>query len=372
MIVVALAACSRASGGGGEDDDKPQPAQVTCRAVEEAQIDDTVALAGVIAPPPKLDSIVSSPIAGRVSAVAIEEGDRVAAGALLAVIEDPALPAGSLEARAAVASAKAAKDAADREVARQEKLVASGIGAKKDLEDARARALAAAAELDAANARAGLASTRMARRELRAPRDGVVLHLWKKVGESVDGTTATPIAEVADVSTLEIHAQATPAALAPLRDGMTGSARVLGVDAPVPVVVARVAPAVDPTTLLGLVRLRVDGGAKEQKLLVGTAASAQIVVAKRAGLRVQASALRRSLVGEDEVVACEGGKAKVHVVGVGARGEGTVEIKSGLEKGARVVIDHVLGLEDDQQIVETAAGSGKGSGSGSGSGSEQR
>ena len=69
-----------------------------------------------------------------------------------------------------------------------ERLVDSGIGARKDLDDARAKAAAAAAELDAANARAGLATSQLARRELRAPRAGVVLHLWKRVGESVDGT----------------------------------------------------------------------------------------------------------------------------------------------------------------------------------------
>ena len=59
----------------------------------------------------------------------------VEAGAVLATIEDPALPAGSLEAKAAVASAQAAKAAADQELARQERLVSSGIGARRDREE---------------------------------------------------------------------------------------------------------------------------------------------------------------------------------------------------------------------------------------------
>src|SRR5258707_11571074 len=109
----------------GDEDDRPAPAAVTCQPVTSATIDDLIDVTGVIAPPPKLDAIVSSPVPGRVALVAVEEGDHVAAGALLAVIEDPALTAGSLETKAAVESSRAQKIAADQEVARQERLVQS-------------------------------------------------------------------------------------------------------------------------------------------------------------------------------------------------------------------------------------------------------
>jgi len=261
FAVVALGSGAGCRQKAAEDDeDKPAPATVTCRAVEPATIDDAIDVAGVIAPPPKLDAIVSSPVAGRVAQVVVEEGDRVAAGALLAAIEDPALTAGSLETRAAVDSARAQKTAADQEVARQERLVQSGIGARKDLDDARAKQAAAAGELAAASARSGLAGAQLARREIRAPRAGVVLHVQRKVGESVDGTAATPIAEIADITVLELHAQATPSALRPLRDGMTATVRPLGSD-PVAGTVVRVAPAVDPATMLGLVRVALADGA---------------------------------------------------------------------------------------------------------------
>jgi membrane fusion protein (multidrug efflux system) len=344
LVLVLLLACSHAA---EEEDDKPAPAAVTCKPVEAATISDTIDVTGVIAPPPKVDAIVSSPIAGRVAQVAVEEGDRVAAGALLAVIEDPALPAGSLEAKAGLESARAQKLAADQEVARQERLVASGIGARKDLDDAKAKQAAAAAEVAASSARSGLAGAQLARREIRAPRAGVVLHVQRKVGESVDGTAATPIAEIADLSVLELHAQVTPAALAPLRDGMPATVHVIGVAAPIAGTVVRVAPAVDPTTLLGLVRVAL---ATSDSVKVGTAATGQIAIATRPGLRVPASALRRSLVGEDEVVVCAGTTASVRKVAVGVRGEGTVEIKDGLKPGEAVVVDHVLGLEDGQVL----------------------
>jgi HlyD family secretion protein len=349
LVLLVLLACHH-GGGDDDEDEKPAPAAVTCAPAAATTIEDTIAVTGVIAPPPKVDAIVSSPIAGRVAQVAVEEGDRVAAGALLAVIEDPALPAGSLEAKAGVESAKAQKLAADQEVARQERLVTSGIGARKDLDDAKAKQAAAAAELAASQARSGLAGAQLARREIRAPRAGVVLHLQRKVGESVDGTAATPIAEIADLSVLELHAQVPPAQLAPLREGMTATVHVIGIADPIGGTVVRVAPAVDTQTMLGLVRVALN---RPDSVKVSTAATGEIAIAKRPGLRVPASALRRSLVGEDEVVVCAGSAASVRKVTVGNRSEQGVELKDGVKPGESVVIDHVLGLQDGQ-VLEKA------------------
>jgi RND family efflux transporter MFP subunit len=302
--------------------------------------------------------VVSSPIAGRVAQVLVEEGDHVEAGAVLAVIEDPQLPAGTAEARAAVAAAQATKAAADLELARQERLVASGIGARRELDDARAKAAAAAAELDGASARSGLATRQLARRELRAPRAGTVLHVWRRVGEGVDGTTATPVAEVADLTILELHAQAPLAALAPLREGMLATVDATGLATPLYGTVIRVAPAVDPATMLGTVRLRVTAlgplataGPLSNSLKIGGAAGARIVIARRPGIQIPADALRRSLVGTDEVVVCgDDAKAHVHEVAIGQRSERGVELTEGLKAGERYVADHVLGLEDGQAL----------------------
>lgn len=351
-LALGLAACGHKAAEPAQDEALPTVA-VTCQPAAAAQVDEVVEVTGVIAPPPKLDAIVSSPIAGRVSRVEVEEGDAVAAGALLATIEDPSLPAGSLEARAQVASARAAKVAADQDLARQQRLVDSGIGARRDLDEARAKAAASAAELDAANARAGLATQNNARRELRAPHAGVVLHLWKRVGESVDGTTQTPVAEIADVSTLELRAQVAPASLSTVRDGMPATVTLLGQHEVITARVERVAPAVDPATLLGGVRIKLLG---THAIPIGSAATGQIITATRPGLVVPALALRRSMVGADEVVVCDHGVARIQAVTVGRRTETTVEIAKGLEASDQVVTDHVLGLSDGQPLTMGTAG----------------
>src|SRR4051794_20219727 len=99
VAAIALAACKKGGGEAAGEDELP-PAAVTCTPVTAGTIEEIVSITGVIAPPPKVDAIVSSPVVGRVAQVTIEEGDHVAAGQLLAIVEDPSLPAGSIEARA--------------------------------------------------------------------------------------------------------------------------------------------------------------------------------------------------------------------------------------------------------------------------------
>jgi multidrug efflux pump subunit AcrA (membrane-fusion protein) len=118
--------------------------------------------------------------------------------------------------------------------------------------------------------------------------------------------------------------------------------------------VERVAPAVDPTTLLGSVRVTL--GPTPKPPPVGTAATARIVISHRPGVVVPPTALRRSAVGSDEVVVCEGGVAKVRTVTIGQRGDAVVEITSGLKAGEQIVVDHVLGLDDGQALGGSGAG----------------
>jgi RND family efflux transporter MFP subunit len=322
---------------------------VTCTAATAATIDDIVEVRGVVAPPPNLDATISSPIAGRVARVFVEEGDAVTAGQILATVEEPSLPSGTIEARAAEDSARADKVAADLELARQEKLVEAGLVARRELERARAAAAVATASVGAARARVGAARANDARRELRAPYAGVVLHLWKRTGEFVDGTaTSTPVAEVANISTLEVRAQVAPSVLAPVRDGMPASVTLASQILPAHVV--RVAPAVDPTTLLGAVRIAIDG---THAIPVGIAATARISIGTHSGVLVPAAAIRRSIVGADELVVCDKGTARVRPVAIAQRSERGVEIASGLAAGEQVVTDHVLGLEDGQPVTVT-------------------
>jgi len=99
---------------------------------------------------------IRAEVSGAVLQTFAEPGQRVAAGAVLARLDDSAIRDQALSARAGVATAQNAYDIAKRELERAEALVKAGAIAERDLERARNGALAAETQL--ANARAMYAS----------------------------------------------------------------------------------------------------------------------------------------------------------------------------------------------------------------------
>ena len=191
---------------------------------------------------------------GAVAQVLVEEGDHVNRRRAARHDRDPSLPAGSIEAQARRRERRANESPRDQELARQHRLVDDRIGARA-ISTTRGRRPRRPPPSSTPRRRARASRARsIARRELRAPHAGVVLHVWKKVGESVDGTSATPIAEVADLDRARAP-RAGPAgrarAAARGHAGRRPRGRRASGD---PATVVRVAPAVDPTTLLGEVR----------------------------------------------------------------------------------------------------------------------
>ncbi len=193
---------------------------------------------------------VSAQIGGRLTAVLVDEGDRVTAGQVLAVIENTdfvarvaaaraelgqkraelrriingARPQERLEAAAAVAEADAVMQNAKGEQQRRHQLIREGVVSRAEADDADRAARVAQARLDAARHRAALiesdareedraraeSDVSLARAHLeeaqalhektviRAPIDGIVLRRHRKTGESVSTLFDSPVATVAD------------------------------------------------------------------------------------------------------------------------------------------------------------------------------
>jgi macrolide-specific efflux system membrane fusion protein len=372
IAVLAVAACAKSSGEPPEPE--PPAAPVTCAPAVRQSIPSTVVIRGTVAPPPKADSVLSSTIAGKVTEVSVEVGDVVKAGQIVARVDNPELAAGSMAGKADIAAAQAEVIAAQSAKKRMDQMASKGVVSGQEVEDATARLATAQANLAAARARAGGASGMAARAELRSQRAGTVLRIFRRAGEAVDGTPTTPVLEIADVSTLEVRADATAADLVKLAQGATAAITFDAVpDVTATGKVVIVAPAVDPTTALGQVRIAlvIDDS---KRLVVGLTATATVTLAAHDAVVVPKTALRRGLSGADEVVVCEGSPAKAAVkeVTVGTRTDEIAEIVEGLEAGEKVVVDHALGIEDDQPLDDgggAGEGSGKGSGEGSGKGS---
>lgn len=356
VVLVALSGCPHAA---APEDGPSVSTHVSCVPARAGSMNDYVALRGVIAVPPERDALVAPVVAGRIVEIAVHEGDHVRRGDLIARTEDPALAAGVIDASARVAAALASADTAHAALARAERLLAEGIVARRDVEEARALAVGADSELAAARGTRGLASAQRGRARLTAPIDGVVVHVLRRVGELADGTPATPIVEIADLSVLELVGNVEAADL--VRLALDSTVDVI-VDAlpreHFPGHIRTIAPTVDSATSLGEVRIALDEAAR---LRLGMAGAATITVGQpRDAMLVPAEAVRRAVEGHDEVVVCEGTgravRARVQTVELGARTDREIEIVSGLRAGELVVTTHVVGLDDGTALVVATPG----------------
>lgn len=172
------------------------------------------------------------PVDGTVGEVLAREGDKVAAGQPLIrlVRQDYAARVGS--ARADVARAAAAVEQArvgladaERELARQERLVAAGATSRQQLDQARtaaerSRAALAQTEADMATqeSRRTEAEGLLDKTELRAPMTGTVAYLDVKVGEHA--SLGTVLVRIADETAWEVRSDdLTELAVAKIRVG---------------------------------------------------------------------------------------------------------------------------------------------------------
>ncbi|MDP9002380.1 MAG: efflux RND transporter periplasmic adaptor subunit [Myxococcota bacterium] len=344
--VLLVAACHHAV----DEHEAPIPVPVRCVPAARETVGVTETLRGRVTAPPGGDLPVASQVPGRVVEVHVHEGDRVAAGAIVATIDDNTTRGALTQANAALDQAKSAAANADATLERTRQLVARGIAAKQELDDTAARAAQAHSAISAAVAGADVARRTLGRVQVRTTFDGVVTRVWRGVGALVDGTAATPIVQLASTTLAEFDADATERQLVGVNPGQlasivlaTGGDRISGT------VRAR-STALDPATGLGLVRIAVDSAFPVVLGMFGTATLA--VGERRDVLVVPASAMKGAVADGAELAICKDGKAEIRTINVGWRDDARVEVVAGVAEGERVAVDHVLGLETGTPIVE--------------------
>ncbi|HKA90936.1 MAG TPA: efflux RND transporter periplasmic adaptor subunit, partial [Haliangiales bacterium] len=250
LLLVALAACRKEAEG------EPAPAKkkVRCEAVVTSEVADTIELAGTIAPLPDRDALVAPQVGGRVLQVLVREGDATTEGQTVARIDAALLGDQAKEAEAALARARAERQNAEATLARAQRVFEHGIAARQEVDDATTRAASARAAEAEADAVAQRARRQVERATVRSPLAGVVIKVFRRPGELVDGTPATPVVEVADPSKLELLAHASAADLVRLAAGQPATVTVAALPGTTWAgSVAVVSPAVDRATGLGTV-----------------------------------------------------------------------------------------------------------------------
>lgn len=351
-LLVALLACGEAASEATE----PEAAPVACAMVERRTLDDVRELFGIVDTPPGGRASVAAELAGRILLVHVREGDVVETGDPLAEVDGSNAEDAARAARAHLAEAEIATSNARATRDRAAHLVERGIAARRDLEDAESRLSEHEAALGALRATAREAGRTAGRARIVAPISGVVVRMIRHVGETVDGTPTTPIVELADLRTLELVATAAPHDLLALAIGQVGTLELDGLDEPLSLTVARIAPVLDPTAGTGTVRLALP--ARDAPLPLGLSGRATVHVGEHEALVVPGGAVRGRRDGGMEVLVCRDGVTAAVAVVVGRRDEELVEIVSGLVAGDRVV-RRAIGIEEGAASIEAAeSGSG--------------
>lgn len=286
-------------------------------------------------------------VAGRVHAVPVAVGDRVAAGEVLASLDSRPLEAALAAARAALQAARFQREAEAARVALAEQTLrrlrnldnsaALARGALEDAEQAlrlaRAAAGEAGARVDAARAAVRTAELDFEDREVVAPFAGVVIE--RQAGPGAYLRVGEAVAVLLDTGSLEVVSDM-PAGLAKaLAPGAElGGERASGR----PVRVRSVLPVEDVRTRTRRVHLALLGPAEGPPLAVGE--SLQLGVPRGGERRVQ-SVSKDALIRDRDgwvVFVVEDGAAARRAVAVGAFIGGRVEVVTGLREGEAVVV----------------------------------
>ncbi|MFP1633109.1 efflux RND transporter periplasmic adaptor subunit [Zhengella sp. ZM62] len=303
-----------------------------------------------------------------------DAGDLVEKGQVLAVLDKSGLELALLQARAQSAqieaqTAQASAQIADAEVGvrqasetleRVKQLREKGVASQAQydnavngLDSARAKLETARKAVVAAQAQSGVNAAQIselerqiARTEVKAPADGLVLARSAMLG-AVVGASAGPLFRIAIDNELELQAAVSETHLPRLRPGQPVKVHAPGVAETLEGTVRLVAPEVNRTTRLGTVYISLP---QDGPVRAGNFASASIELASRDGLAVPASAVlfRNGAAYVQKVV--DGKVASTPVV-LGLRVNGAVEITDGLAAGDQVVSRAGVFVSDGEAIT---------------------
>ena len=343
LVVLSTVLASFLSGCGpdsGAAAPAAPPPQVRTIRLAPEDVVLTTTVVGTLEPSARV--VVAAQEEGVVTAVAVREGDRVAAGDLVVQLDDRRIRAELAEAEARLLDARA-------QARRAKALEADGLISPSDADTIRASEAMA-------EARAELLRTRVSFTRITAPVAGVVLARRVEVGNLA--SARTPLVELAAGAGLLLRVPVSELEVVHLRPGDAATVKVDALpDVSMAARIARVFPAAEGTTRQVTVELSlVDPPAAVRP---GFLARARMVVEKRKGvLLVPEPALQRGSETPHFVWVLDGETARVRPVEPGERVDGRVVVRKGLAAGDEVVVEGLVRLRDGGPARRAASESG--------------
>jgi RND family efflux transporter MFP subunit len=295
---------------------------------------------------------VFAQVPDRIRNLAVDEGDRVKAGQLLATIWGEAQTEGVNQAEAALEAALANRDAVKDNLARMRSLREGNSIAQSQLDAVESQFRAAEAQVRQATAGVGAASVQRSRTVVSAPISGIVTQVNLRAGDLagagvpiltiVRADLVKAVLRVPERDFLQVR-EGMPVRIAPLarpQDAVEGKVTVKG-------------PVVDRMTRTGLVEVHLEN--KDARLVAGSAVRALIELARRPDVvLVPADALIFTIdtdrTGEAIAFVSDGAKAQRRMVRVGARQSDRLEVVEGLKPGESLVVQGSHFLRDGNPL----------------------
>ena len=291
---------------------------------------------------PEREAVLRAQVQGSVLQTYADQGQAVSAGTVLARIDATGIQDAYNSARAGVVAARNAADVATRDLARNEKLLAAGAVAERDIEQARRASIAAQAALEDANSRLASAEKQFRSTTVTSPFGGIVSERPVSPGDIVQPGTA--LFTVVDPSSMRLEASVPAEQLSLIRVGVPVVFTVSGYPGREFVGhIVRVNPTADPTTRQ--VRIYVSIPNAGRALVGGLFATGRLSSATKTGLVVPAAAV--DVRGTSpSVMRVKGGKAeKVQVtVGLTDKTSETIEVLAGLQAGDTLLLGAAQGI----------------------------
>jgi len=328
-------------------------AAIRLGAVERRTLAGGIAVPAEVQFEPSSTAHVGPLVPGRITRVAVALGDHVTRGQLLGVVASSDVS----EARARLDQARARLAAAESTWKRQQQLSTEGIGAQRSLIEAEAQVEELRAEVEGVRRQLSVfGSGRAGELALTAPIAGVVVALHGTLGETA--TPEEPVFIITDPTKVSVRGDVPELELEQVRQGASAIVRVHAFpDLTMRGKVSYVAPALDEATRSLPVRVSLD--APDPRLRSGLFGSIELAGARgdEGALVVPVDAVA-TLEGQTVVFvpAAEPGAFEARPVVLGRRAGSLVELRSGLDDGAKLAISGTFTLKSALRQSEIGEG----------------
>ena len=324
-LTLMVAAC-----GGAERRPERQPPLVSAAPTKAHLFVDRIEAVGTARANEQVT--LSSPVTERIADLRFDDGNQVARGQILVVLDQG-------QEQAALAGAQAAERQAEAQLTRVRSLSERGFATGALLDQQLAAAQTARASAD--NARAQIAD-----RVLRAPFSGLVS--LRNISEGAIVNAGTPIATVSDLSRIKLDFSVPEGMLPSLRVGQPIQAMAAAYpDQPFRGVISTIDPVIDPVTRAVLVRAVLPNPGYRVK--PGMLMTVRVESASRMAQAVPELAVIGEGAERFVYVVGPGNKATRARVEVGSRDSGLIEVR-GLKPGQRVIGEGVVKVAEGTRV----------------------